>query len=740
MASSIDQLKLIADRFKGKAVGNGFVVCCPAHDDASPSLAVWIDESDNIRYKCYAGCDHGSIKAAFKENGIEIEAKKVAPETLFQKILQASVEIDQTPAAAYLRSRGITAVPPSSAVMYEPKAFSDASGAVYGAILYIVRNSNNSIQAIQKVYLTAEGKKAPITPNKKTIGTLTGGAVILPGSGSGIACEGVEDALSIWQETNRLSLAVLGINYTKLPVGAGMELLVARDNDIVGSTSDKKTIKEIKALIKRGVKVKVAVPDTVTEGKKSDFNDVLLRKGGARVKEIIDAAKEYQAEDQAPPGDGWSEEQALTFLNSKYLVVRDQGKTIVIEEARDEDLERNVRFRLSFADLRNYYCNVKVVINGGNRVTVVPLADFWLTHPKRRQYEAMVFAPGRHVKDKYNLWQGWAVDPEPGDWSLLKQHTFDNICNKDQQLYEYVMKWMARGVQVLDAPNEVALCMRGKRGTGKGTLANAYGRLFGQHFLPVSQAKHLTGNFNAHLRDALFVFADEAFWAGDKQGEAVLKTLITEPMLTIEGKGRDVVTDRNRVKLMVASNQDWMVPAGLEERRFAVCDVADNEMQNKAYFAAITQQMENGGLQAMLHELLNMDLSDFEIRDVPMTQGLLDQKVQSMDPLTKFWFEKLQDGKISALDASWPATILKDAMYEQLRNWYTDQGLHRKLAKSDVSLRIKKYIPNIEEGRDRHGRFWVIPPLDVCRRHFDELMKQEIEWEEPSYAAPQDIY
>lgn len=56
----------------------------------------------------------------------------------------------------------------------------------------------------------------------------------------------------------------------------------------------------------------------------------------------------------------------------------------------------------------------------------------------------------------------------------------------------------------------------------------------------------LTGNFNSHLRDCIALFADEAFWAGDRAGESVLKMLVTEPVIPIEGKGRDLVLVPNR--------------------------------------------------------------------------------------------------------------------------------------------------------------------------------------------------
>ena len=57
------------------------------------------------------------------------------------------------------------------------------------------------------------------------------------------------------------------------------------------------------------------------------------------------------------------------------------------------------------------------------------------------------------------------------------------------------------------------------------------------HALQITHAKHLTGAFNAHMRTVLFMFADEAFFAGDKANEGALKGLITEDYRVNEGKG-----------------------------------------------------------------------------------------------------------------------------------------------------------------------------------------------------------
>jgi hypothetical protein len=61
---------------------------------------------------------------------------------------------------------------------------------------------------------------------------------------------------------------------------------------------------------------------------------------------------------------------------------------------------------------------------------------------------------------------------------------------------------------------------------------------------------------------------------------------------------------KNFIRLIVASNNDWVVPAGLEERRFFVLDISDKYMQNHEYFKKLFDQMDNGGREAMLHDLL----------------------------------------------------------------------------------------------------------------------------------------
>jgi hypothetical protein len=206
---------------------------------------------------------------------------------------------------------------------------------------------------------------------------------------------------------------------------------------------------------------------------------------------------------------------------------------------------------------------------------------------------------------------------------------------------------MARAVQRPNCAGEVAVVLRGARGVGKGQAVKPFGKVWGQHYLHVADPKHLVGSsFNAHLRDCSVLFADEAFWVGDVKREAVLKALITEETIMIEAKGVDAQPMRNVIHLLMASNEDWVIPAGAHERRFFVLDVGDAHRQDRAYFGAIEEDMGSGGLENLLDFFQHYDLAGFDVRHVPATAALFDQVQRKWNDAESLIFEMLETGRL----------------------------------------------------------------------------------------------
>jgi hypothetical protein len=317
------------------------------------------------------------------------------------------------------------------------------------------------------------------------------------------------------------------------------------------------------------------------------------------------------AEREATVQTGKGIDPHLAEMNGKYAVVKIGGKTRVVSFEDDATYPGcKVPVFSTIPDFCAFHANRKKAVPGKSKK--IGIGRWWIDHEQRRQFDGIIYAPGSNAADgKLNLWNGFGCDSRAGDCGLYLEHLRNNICTGNKEHAEYMLNWMAYAVQHPDRQGEVAVVWRGKEGTGKGVAAKQFGRLFGAHFRHVVHAKHLTGHFNAHLQHCSMLYADESFFAGDRSHESVLKALVTEDTLLIEPKGIDPFSVRNCVHLIMSSNSDWVVPAGADARRYFVLNVGDAHMQDHAYFAAITTQMNNGGREALLHFLQNRELTDF---------------------------------------------------------------------------------------------------------------------------------
>ncbi len=99
--------------------------------------------------------------------------------------------------------------------------------------------------------------------------------------------------------------------------------------------------------------------------------------------------------------------------------------------------------------------------------------------------------------------------------------------------------------------------------------------------------------------------------------------------------------------VVISSNSEWIVPAGPYERRYAVLDVSDRHRREREYFKSLYAEIENAGLQAMLYDLLAIDLGDWHPRDDrPDTAALEDQQARSLDPLHAVVLDMLREGNL----------------------------------------------------------------------------------------------
>jgi phage/plasmid-associated DNA primase len=361
------------------------------------------------------------------------------------------------------------------------------------------------------------------------------------------------------------------------------------------------------------------------------------------------------------------------------------------------------------------------------------LGEAWLAHRNRRNYEKIALIPkGEVPPETFNLWRGFGVEPQPGDWPLIRQHLLEVICSGNESDCRWLIGWLARAVQYPELHAEVAVVLRGLKGTGKGTLGQILHRLFRQHALQISHPTHFTGRFNGHLVDVLFLFVDEAFWAGDKAGEGALKGLVTEPTIPIEPKFINLFQATNRLKILMASNADWVVPATADERRYFVLDVSDRRRGDRDYFTRLHDAIDRAELPALLDHLLRLDLSDFDFRNPPHTSALNAQKLVGADSLTQFWLDCLTNGEIMGTgESDWSEDIVAQVLHEAYVGHAHDHGdrhpltahhMAEKLAKLMPGKILRRIRPNKPHGNNQRPTRYALDDLEACRAAFLEAM------------------
>lgn len=480
--------------------------------------------------------------------------------------------------------------------------------------------------------------------------------------------------------------------------------------------------------------------------------------------------------DDLPPdtgdsgGDGGGNRDFIVEgMNREWALVLAGSKSVILRENEVAPAEERVRM-ISLDAFKAYYQNSQVwwwgqVLNKETgemeeKKVYRQRAPFWLAHPARRTYDGICFFPnpdGVTAPENYfNLWRGFSVTPDrsgatgerAGKYAIFLDHLKTNICNGDEGHFRWIWGWMA---QMLQRPRQrlgTAIIMRGSMGSGKSKIGEVLGRLIESHYFQVDEPRYIFGQFNAHLAHCLLLQVDEGFWAGDKSAEGRLKGLVTSRKQMIEHKGVDPIRVDNFVRLIFTSNENWVVPAGLEERRFAVFDVADHVKQNIAYFSAMDEELDAGGYAALLADLLDFDLDAPDapnVRQIPKTRALLEQKLHSMGPVETWWYGRLVQGAPTHRASDWPGHVPISTLYNDYTRTADRMGVRRKQSETEFGLTMRRLVPGVQrrrrlerieitgnDGRPEEvfRRVWCydLPSLDDCRAIITAMVGQDIEW------------
>ena len=147
--------------------------------------------------------------------------------------------------------------------------------------------------------------------------------------------------------------------------------------------------------------------------------------------------------------------------------------------------------------------------------------------------------------------------------------------------------------------------------------------------------------------------------------------------------------------------------------------------------------MNGGGREALLYFLQRYDLSKVNLRDVPHTQALQENKLNSMSSAERFVYESLVKGRWSRLHEGWRQTVACHEVYAAYIEHACRVGQSRKSYETELGKAIHKILPSVRNRQIycewQRLNAWEFSDLDTCRKHFDTSMK----WDNHDWHPPE---
>ena len=365
--------------------------------------------------------------------------------------------------------------------------------------------------------------------------------------------------------------------------------------------------------------------------------------------------------------------------------------------------------------------------------------DLWVS-PATHVYDAVAFSPLLLPPTTLNYWVPSPVVPVQGDWSIIEAFLLVVLCNGNRKLFRYLLRCLAHMLQRPDEKPGVILVFLGGQGTGKGTFFVLLRAVWPRTTLQVSDVDHVVGRFNAALERNFAICMDEALFAGDRKSLDRLKSVVTESHITIEQKHQPRREIESFHRFFAASNHDHFANIETDDRRFVFFRVSNKHQEDLPYFKALHAAIADPTvISAMVHDLLALDLSGFDVRQRPKTPEHAQQKLKSLDGFDRFWYEVLVSGDFRVGDPNGMSDLWDSFRFistAKLRS-YCEQfnkpsRQFRPLQAQDISKSLKKYCPDASQDRamihGRQERGYDLPPLSVARDAFATGIGGKIAW------------
>lgn len=310
----------------------------------------------------------------------------------------------------------------------------------------------------------------------------------------------------------------------------------------------------------------------------------------------------------------------------------------------------------------------------------------WLLDNEKRKYRLMDFIPdiNKCPDDVYNVFKGFDIacfsdsfDKEiTEDDNKSLQVILDHIkflCDdggdEAENMYEYVLDWIAHLFQKPTEKATTCLIMKGYEGCGKGILFNMLRNMLGKQYgyTTANPMSDMFGNFNSSSANKMLINIDEI---DSKQAKGIyeeLKKYITDDTINYKQKFIDACEVANLSRVLLTTNNDYNLMISESNRRFVLTECVHKK---KPTIDTIDTLLNNKIAQMLFYRfLMTRDISNLKLENFPKSNLYKKALENSARPILDF-LDSISDTSFSTYKGMQSTTI--SSLYEMYKSWCKD--------------------------------------------------------------------
>ena len=380
-------------------------------------------------------------------------------------------------------------------------------------------------------------------------------------------------------------------------------------------------------------------------------------------------------------------------------------------------------------DFKNKYeniiCDMVVKTKNGFQIKDSQFINDWFKDPDNRTYDRIDFLPRQNTPEGvYNTFKGFKIDKviktkEIEIKSTLIYKHFKNLCNNEEQVINYVSKWLARKIQKPYKLTNTAILFRSIEGCGKDTFFDWFGHeiLGKQYYVNEDKIEDIFGKFNPAIENKIIVVINETNGKDTKEIESSIKNALTRKINSIQYKGKTQFDNTNNIGYVFFSNQENPIKIDINDRRFQAIQCNNEIANNREYFKALRNEIEGDNKEsiakAFYDHLMSIDCDDFDFTGERVkTEFYNDMKEHNIPVLIKFLESEIissiyKDKITKEIKLKKSGIYRASSLFELFNEYVKRNNYNYQTTSTKFGLEIKKFT-SIEKKQTNMGAKYII--------------------------------